>query len=757
MRQGEWESSRGQDIVAIFKKLYDYLETKAGVGSSKQFANSIMLLITKCSTKDKLPVDQIRQQNIHDFKNTIESNLKYMGGFEPETKKAVKGIVESIVGAGKFFSIQGQKSRIAFFWRHSTPCADWPLIKQGKEISYQPHDPGQKEKIKDTIKKLRYQPYAWAGSSSESDRNPQATESLNAWINCLKYVIRECLQTEVEAKTKELSIDGREVEDVLKSINNSVLVNSKNQEVKYSIGEYLKLWNEIWSNHPSHQIAYNAVFQNYNRNLSFLIAVRESQPYNLQNPSQDPQDEFKYDKLDWSKDDKLGNLVSKLKKDLNAIKEYKGEGFTDHNKDKVIFGGYDVRLSDVSKYCSYYGLGVSNLKNLHIVALNKIIFDQNIKYEGCNLSIVAPVWCVEVEQEVEINLSGAKGAAHPHPAANGRGSSNGKGHPGADGSPGNPGESGGNFLGIGAQFEALEKLSIISNGGQGGDGQDGGNGADGENGEDAPTLEANEVKDNIKNFFLENQDRIELPEFHSMSSGETWSSDETWRNVKCILLKKGMSGAKGGDGGKKGSGGIGGKKGNIRCISVRSKDTNSFKIISNPGPGGHPGQPGCPGKGGKDGKDRKITIIFDTLTPVILASIVSGAAGAALGANIVIEPVSGIFQGFNQFINLPKAIRAISDAASKGLTNTDVEYLSDNRCQSDGRSKNGSNSNGKLQPLKPSDISEDEIKREYARVINSVKIRNIKILNFINEEHERASGLFSRISKGKGKGKLRTS
>lgn len=109
-----------------------------------------------------------------------------------------------------------------------------------------------------------------------------------------------------------------------------------------------------------------------------------------------------------------------------------------------------------------------------------VFVDADVRLAAGSLLGVSPRW--EVLGERTIFLDGAPGPKLPRPA------DVECGHRGVDGEPGQSGSPGGTFLGVGAEFSGVDKLTVSVCGGDGGNGGHGapkggsGSGGDGADG-----------------------------------------------------------------------------------------------------------------------------------------------------------------------------------------------------------------------------------------------------------------------------------
>ncbi|KAF2068233.1 hypothetical protein CYY_010442, partial [Polysphondylium violaceum] len=153
----------------------------------------------------------------------------------------------------------------------------------------------------------------------------------------------------------------------------------------------------------------------------------------------------------WKTSILLTNLYSSFNNDIQSL--MKPNLNTQDNK--IFYHGYDIKLSDISSSVK------SGVSDIQVVALNSIIIDCDITCPSANFSIYSPKWFIP--STAKFDLSSSPNTTKVEPS---------QGYQ-AQGNPGLAGYGGGNFYGVGEQFDKPFNLKIISQGGQGGQGGDG--------------------------------------------------------------------------------------------------------------------------------------------------------------------------------------------------------------------------------------------------------------------------------------------
>lgn len=257
---------------------------------------------------------------------------------------------------------------------------------------------------------------------------------------------------------------------------------------------------------------------------------------------------------------------------------------------EVTIDGECIKASDVVKYIS------SNITLVKVKCLNTILFDHDIKAQGVNLVVIAPLW--NIMQNIEIDLSGKD--AGPNLSIKARDGigykSGGIGSDGCNGVSGYIGGNSGHFYGVGHKFIDLQKITFNFKGGIGGNGQNGGNGSLGQNGLDAT----------ITDFW--NGSGIWQPNERDMHT-------KFYKMYNKIELCKGHLGYKGGNSGK---GGLGGKVGEAGKVKILNSIGEEWKLEFpyEEARNGKDGLSGIAGVGGKYGNDLKVYYYLNQYTTV---------------------------------------------------------------------------------------------------------------------------------------------
>ena len=208
---------------------------------------------------------------------------------------------------------------------------------------------------------------------------------------------------------------------------------------------------------------------------------------------------------------------------------------------------------------------LNTLDEVRIICAETFVLDRNIQSNGVNIAIMASY--IKVTDVAFIDTSGRHGNPLNEPKAEDARRPGEDGDPGKDG---NPGHSAGHiYIEACQNFDNLENLTLIANGGKGTNGQDGGNGLDGKPGQDG--RDGNAQKPN---------------------SG-TLSEDRG---------KPGEVGSSGGNGGHAGKAGIGGFPGMVSIVVKREDVSHECVIINKLGKNGICGKPGKGGEGGLGGR-----------------------------------------------------------------------------------------------------------------------------------------------------------
>ncbi|WP_341755613.1 hypothetical protein [Candidatus Tisiphia endosymbiont of Ptychoptera albimana] len=263
----------------------------------------------------------------------------------------------------------------------------------------------------------------------------------------------------------------------------------------------------------------------------------------------------------------------------------------------IICKGHFIEMSSIkAKIERDESITVENLKAIKVYSLNSFILDDDLtseKLQSSNFTIVAPKWVV-TKSSVTINISGSSQESYPNGVEKASNGSN-NGDCGEHGLKGLFGLAGGNFFGLGEEFDQIENLQIISNGGKGGNGQKGGDGAEGAKG-------VNAMLDNIQNA-----DRsFDLP---------------VGKGKNTYYLKSGAVGGKGGDAGLGGEGGDGGIGGRIRIFDLAGKDI-VIKQEINEGTKGDAGADGQVGIGGYYG-DTVVEVFYSFVQNLAQISLIN--------------------------------------------------------------------------------------------------------------------------------------
>ncbi|XP_043478058.1 uncharacterized protein LOC122508651 isoform X2 [Leptopilina heterotoma] len=234
----------------------------------------------------------------------------------------------------------------------------------------------------------------------------------------------------------------------------------------------------------------------------------------------------------------------------------------------------------------------SQTQFIEIFAEEKVIIDEDINLKGrqIQLAIIAPIW--EVKDNREINLDGIDADDFKKSAENGNESGNKHGE---DGNAGLPGGSAGSFYGVAKEMIKGHNLIILANGGRGGKGQEGGNGTNGRAGVSLMDKKAFDCEaGNVTGFKVSKIDNVP----GGLMTGFS-------RKYYTVEGHSGTSGGRGGNGGAKGLGGL---AGNILLFDLSKSDGNSYVVINNyTGLDGFDGVRGIGGFGGQNGKSGTIT------------------------------------------------------------------------------------------------------------------------------------------------------
>ncbi|XP_043478059.1 uncharacterized protein LOC122508652 [Leptopilina heterotoma] len=277
--------------------------------------------------------------------------------------------------------------------------------------------------------------------------------------------------------------------------------------------------------------------------------------------------------------------------------------------------GIIVHTSKVNiNYCG------SQTQFIEIFAEEKVIIDKDIILKGrqIQLAIIAPIW--EVNDNREINLDGIDAVDFKKPAADGNDSGNKHGE---DGNAGLPGGSAGSFYGVTKEIINENRLIIFAKGGLGGKGQMGGHGANGRAGvglRDKNAFDCDTEK--VKGFKVSKNGNVKL--IHLAG------------HIQRQYTVEGQTGSSGGRGGNGGVKGLGGYAGNVLLFDLSKSDGYSYVVINEfNGLNGSDGVRGIGGFGGQNGESVDIkcdkvsafSSYTTTLTPLGLTK-ESGPRGA---------------------------------------------------------------------------------------------------------------------------------
>ena len=235
-----------------------------------------------------------------------------------------------------------------------------------------------------------------------------------------------------------------------------------------------------------------------------------------------------------------------------------------------IYGNNHQDIKALSVKLSNFNIR-EGVTNLSIYSAKEVILDRNIKFNGGNFTVVAPI--IKISSKINIDLSGENGSSYTGKAANSQWESNcidmslfgfiytntsggcaiscnyntnhKGGTNGINGLSGTSGKDSGNLIMIAQKYEGIDNLSINVSGGDGGRGQDGGDGA---------------------------------------SCNTCYITAPTKRA--------------GGNGGNGGNAGLGGKKGNINICRQKN---DILKSLSENNIEDQDGMDGTPGRGGEGG------------------------------------------------------------------------------------------------------------------------------------------------------------
>lgn len=255
---------------------------------------------------------------------------------------------------------------------------------------------------------------------------------------------------------------------------------------------------------------------------------------------------------------------------------------------KLIMQGYFLKTSQIKE--KLRDANIRGFTEIEIHALHTITIDEDLagdELKSINLTIIAPRW--EVIRERIIDLSG-KNSSHFYPSSAAHGVQ--AGAHGTDGEPGLPGGHGGHFLGFGDQFSNIDKLTIISNGGNGGPGQQGGNGQNGSDGENGAVLST--ISAGTWDYY--GRHHQQGPHTQGVWPYSKFSSS----NIDELLQNLGKLGQPGGNAGKGGASGVEGKAGTLAMMCLSPTDISQTILATNQ-KDGEPGKPGARGVAGRGG------------------------------------------------------------------------------------------------------------------------------------------------------------
>jgi hypothetical protein len=236
---------------------------------------------------------------------------------------------------------------------------------------------------------------------------------------------------------------------------------------------------------------------------------------------------------------------------------------TYHQSAKLVIKGDVIKLSEVvSNYISKY----ASFSELYIFASQEVLIDVSLIAPMKNVCIISPKWTIVGQRE--INLRGSNASPINRSQA------------------GNPGEPGGNFIGVGDNFNNGHGLTIDVSGGNGGNGKDGEDGQDGQNG-GRPSVPRVTIWHYI---FAKDypETRIEAEQKNGYVKVD--------HNKYKMFGAHGTPGSNGGNGGKPG---YGAKPGQIYVTTE-----SAINKLANPGKKGDAGKGGKGGNGGEHGKAR---------------------------------------------------------------------------------------------------------------------------------------------------------
>ncbi|KAF2068226.1 hypothetical protein CYY_010448, partial [Polysphondylium violaceum] len=372
----------------------------------------------------------------------------------------------------------------------------------------------------------------------------------------------------------------------------------------------------------------------------------------------------------WKTSILLTNLYSSFINDIQSL--MKSNLNTQDNK--IFYHGYDIKLSDISSSVK------SGVSDIQVVALNSIIIDCDITCPSANLSIYSPQWFIP--STAKFDLSSSTNTTKVEPSQGYK----------AQGNPGLAGYGGGNFYGVGEQFDKPLNLKIISQGGQGGQGGDGTQGK--------PAISGQRISINTENLSVDYSDpdtvRAAIESMHNNS--EITSSfllaffNKHWftnNSPLSFVLRSSEEGNKsqsdgcspfdyinfhvdvtrinyGEDGGIGGQGGIGGLAGQIVILdlSINSNISSQFSCETSQGAQGVNGKHG---RGGNQSHSlANVTVCFSHNRGWIYTD--DGLPTATIGVNSLsdcsthgsADPKNSLFNNNNQPQPIPHPNNAIS-------------------------------------------------------------------------------------------------
>ncbi|KAF2075887.1 hypothetical protein CYY_002823 [Polysphondylium violaceum] len=247
----------------------------------------------------------------------------------------------------------------------------------------------------------------------------------------------------------KISIDIQQLDSYIKSLNN--LLNRENNNSKNLLDYFKTLYEKL--NEISFLPKLTSEINHAIQILNYLI-------------NHDNDNSSNNKSINFNERVGIEKPIKGILDEINSLKEEKiNKHYFSKDGTVLVLHGYRCWLSQLQVILTRASQDeLSNLKDIVIIALERVALDCDFTRHSTNLSIFSPKWVID--RPCTINLSGRDGAKQK---VDNNFDKNGNGLIGA------PGQQGGSFYGVcnSESIQGSNFLSVISNGGEGGNGSDG--------------------------------------------------------------------------------------------------------------------------------------------------------------------------------------------------------------------------------------------------------------------------------------------